>query len=1268
MRTCLLPFVLAGLTLVGGAVFASAQSSSNSFLIPATEFDRGNVKIHTSGWGKDVPMVAYGGQSPIVVEYDLEFPVAAEYTLFLQFAALQSRPAELAVDGKELGQCCRVVTGSWNTSGAQWERAVAIKLTAGKHTIKLEREGSFPHVTALRFESDQPFPSGWTLKRQVTPKTIVAAKTKRSAPPEKPFTPEVSPASLRLAIHDLINTYGSRYAQGQNYLDRLDQLEAKLQQTNSPPAAADASQIKAQLVALQREALLANPLLDFNRLLFIKRRANAPSLGLPANWQSNSSLPLTGYDDVLCMLALDNLEAGETNLFAPGDGRFIGDVDLHFDANRLLLSMPGTNKHWQVFEASLNTPKTSTSRKSKAVRPSAIPTVRSLRQLTGEQPDVDYYDACYLPDGRIIFGSTACFVGVPCVYGSSHVANLYLMNADGKNIRQLCFDQEHDWCPTVLNNGRILYTRWEYTDTPHSNTRLLFHMNPDGTEQMEFMGSNSYWPNSFFYARPIPGHPTKVVAVISGHHGDRRMGELVIFDPAKGRFEAEGAVQKIPGYGKKVEMVFKDQLTVGVWPKFLHPYPLSEKHFLVSCKPAADALWGLYLVDIYDNMVPLKQLPGFALLEPVPFRATTRPPVIPDKVNPNTKDAVVYIQDIYAGSGTKGLPRGTIKSLRVFTYHFAYHGMGGLLGVLGLDGPWDIRRVLGTVPVQADGSVQFRVPANTPISVQPLDAEGKAVQLMRSWMTAMPGEVLQCAGCHEKQSTAPMQQRTLALSQPPVDIQPWHGPVRGFSYPREVQPVMDKYCVSCHDGQARADGKQVPDLRGTVKITDYRSVTPGNGGTHAGKFSVGYAELHRYVRRPGIESDYHVLEPMEFHADTTDLVQLLKAGHYNVKLDSEAWDRLITWIDMNCPYHATWSEELAKPGTQVDRRHDLLLLYGGVDSHPEAVPTMDAKPVPPVIPEPMPAVVPAPKVAGWPFDAKEAVQRQQTAGAQTRKTIDLGDGITFELALIPAGDFVMGDPSGELDQRPAFRARIDQPFWMATCEINNRTYAKFDSSHDSRIEDKNTYQFGVHGYPANKPEQPVVRVSWQEAMAFCRWLSGHTGLRFNLPTEAQWEYACRAGSADPFYYGGFDTDFSKYANLADKKLSEFASDPYTVDVPLKNPTKYDDWLPKDSRFNDGALITVASGQYQPNAWGLHDMHGNAAEWTRSTYLPYPAANDDRDREETQGRKVARGGSWHDVPKRATSSFRASYLPHQRVYNVGFRVICETGDRAVALGR
>ena len=265
------------------------------------------------------------------------------------------------------------------------------------------------------------------------------------------------------------------------------------------------------------------------------------------------------------------------------------------------------------------------------------------------------------PDGRIVFGSTASMAAVPCVNGSTRVANLYLMDADGTSIRQLCFDQEHNWCPTVLNNGRVLYLRWEYTDTPHSHDRVLFHMNPDGTGQMEYYGSNSYWPNSLFYARPIPDHPTKFVGVVGGHHGVPRMGELVLFDTARGRREADGAVQRIPGHGRDVDARIEDNLVDKSWPKSLHPFPLSEKYFLVAAQPAAGAAWGIYLADIYDNMVLIREEPGYALLEPIPLRKTRTPPALPDRVDLARQDGLVYMSDVYAGGGLKGIPRGTVK-------------------------------------------------------------------------------------------------------------------------------------------------------------------------------------------------------------------------------------------------------------------------------------------------------------------------------------------------------------------------------------------------------------------------------------------------------------------------------------------------------------------------------------------------------------------------------------------------------------------------------
>ena len=1036
--------------------------------------------------------------------------------------------------------------------------------------------------------------------------------------------------AMRLAIQDLSRSFGTDYKGGDAYLEHLDRLEseaAEVKERAAGGAMDDAERLVAlvdEATALQREALLANPLLDFERLLLVRRRANR--LGLPANWQSNSSIPKTGYDNQIALLDIRNAETPVQTVYQPEGGRFVGDVDLHFDARRMLLSSIGGNGRWHVFEIGVDG--------------------TELRQITpDDQPDVDHYDACYLPDDDVMFCSTANFVGVPCVFGSAHVAMLYRMKPDGTGIRQLCFEQDHDWCPTMLPNGRVLYSRWEYADTPHSNTRLLFHMNPDGTGQMEFYGSNSYWPNSLFYARPISGCSTKVVGVVTGHHGDRRMGELVLFDTALGRHEADGAVQRIPGHGKKVEPIISDQLTLGVWPKFLHPYPLSQKYFLAACKPTAKAHWGIYLVDVFDNMLLLREEPGYALLEPLPLRPTQRPPLLPDRTQPGRTDAVVYMADVYRGDGLRGIPRGSVKRLRLFTYHFAYQGMGGLLGVVGMDGPWDVKRIMGTVPVEEDGSALFRVPANTPISVQPLDADGKALQLMRSWLTAMPGEVLSCVGCHEPQNGTPVGARTLAAARPVTHITPWYGPTRGFSYPREVQPVVDKHCISCHNGDKAAD------LRGTEPIKDFRLVTPGNGGARGGRFSVGYANLHRFVRRPGIESDYHLLTPMEFHADTTELVQLLTKGHHGVNLDAESWDRLTTWIDLNAPYHGTWSEQSHDPGVQRQRRRELRKLYAGIDEDPEADALLEPAVLQAVSPPVSPPIPPAPvqPPQDWPLAAEKAQEKQLAAGVEISRGVDLGDGVAMQVVLVPAGEFIMGDRH----EPPVSRVRVESAFWMGACEVSNEQFRRFDPLHDSRVESKNAYQFGIHGYPLDGAQQPAVRVSLGQARAFCRWLSKESGQRFSLPTEEQWEYACRAGTDTAFSFGKTDADYSEFANVADAKLREFASNPYTVNTPLPNATKYDDYIPKDTRHSDGGLVTMPVGSYKPNAWGLHDMHGNAWEWTATTQA---------------GGCVVRGGSWRDRPLRCRSASRLTYPPYQRVFNVGFRVVCEVEPKKVASGR
>ena len=989
--------------------------------------------------------------------------------------------------------------------------------------------------------------------------------------------------ALKLAIEDLCNTFPLEYSRGPAYLEYLE----------SVAVAGDVEGLK----KLQQDALLDNPLLrQFDHILLIKR--GEKQLGLPQNWEGNSSLPRGGYDNEIMLLEAPWKHAQLSTLCRPEAGAFVGDLELHFDGNRLLVSRSAPDGPWHICEMSLDNP---------------TPEPLTLIQ----EPDVDNYEGCYLPNGNIIFSSTAPFVGVPCVTGSSHVTNLYLYKQNTGQIRRLTFEQDHNWCPRVLPNGRILYLRWEYSDIPHFVSRILFHMNPDGTEQMEFYGSNSYWPNSMFYARPLPGSTTRFAAIVGGHHGVPRMGELVLFDTAKGRREADGVLQRIPGRGKKVEPVLCDRLVDESWPRFLHPWPLSDKYFLVSAKLTPDTPWGIYLADVFDNLVLIKEVDHYALFEPVPVMPRPVPPVIPPKVDLDRNDTLVYLADVYAGGGLDGVPRGTVKSLRLFTYHFAYHGMGGQINRVGLDGPWDIKRVLGTTPVEPDGSAFFRMPANTPVSIQPLDAEGKAIQVMRSWMTGMPGETLSCVGCHESQNTAPSLGMTLASRRAPTEIKPWYGPTRGFSFIREVQPVLDASCVSCHDGR-----KEVPE--------DFTQRPPIHPEAGAGAYSNGtmftpaYLALRRYVRTATMESDIHLPLPYEFHADTTQLLQLLQQGHYDVKLNKEAWDRLITWIDLGAPAHGTWHEIVGdeKVTHQRDRRRAMAALYApGTDNDPEAI----------IESEVNLTVAQQSDLIRTISPIRPMAQRTTALQSLPERKIPLGNGLSLELALIPA-------------------AESEPAFWMGKFEVTNAQYTCFDPEHDSRLEHGDFLQFSheERGYLVNLPEQPVARVRWNEANAFCDWLSFKTGERFTLPTEAQWEYACRAGTQTALWYGNEEVDFTEKENLADYSLAHIDTFP-----PWSLPSgALTAWRPAVMKINDGHHVSAPVGSYQPNPWGLFDMHGNVAEWTVS---PYQSHSKD-DVAVSTGKMTVCGGSWYDRPIRARSATRRAYYPWQPVFDVGFRVV------------
>jgi len=1075
-----------------------------------------------------------------------------------------------------------------------------------------------------------------------------AQKAPGRLPPPGPRADRPDFAAVRSAITDLIETFGDKYPGGSEYLARLGALEAARR-------AGDPS-VPAKLNTLRRQALLANPLLDFDNLILLKRKRG--QWALPTNHQCNACLNQTGYDNEIAVLSPVGPHGTLRTLYRPKQGFYVGEIDLGFDADRLLFTMPN-GRTWQIHEIGVDG--------------------SGLRQVSREQQGVDNFDACYLPDGRIVFVSTASYTGVPCWHGKERACCLYLMNPDGSGVRQLCYDQDLDLHPAVLPTGQVIFSRWDYTGLMHIYLRPLMVMNPDGTLQRAVYGSNSYFPNALYFPKGVPGAPNKIAAILSGYHGVNRAGGLALLDLTKGSYEDQGIVHLITNRNEPPAPVIRDNLVGNWWPKFLHPYPLSEKYFLAAAQLDKKSPWGIYLVDVFRNMVPLQVDPKFDFFEPIALKKTPRPPTIADRVDLQRDDAVVYLHDVYAGPGLAGVPRGAVKRLRLVAYHYGFPGMAGP-DKIGHGGPWEAMRILGTVPVYDDGSAAFRVPANTPICVQPLDAEGKALQLMRSWYTAMPGEVASCVGCHEKLNDTPATRYELAATRPPVEIEPWYGPPRGFDFEREVQPVLDKYCVGCHDGQPRPDGRRIPDLRAERFAKDYQGLPLSNLGAsrlhpelrdrydifppykppievlgdRRTLYTPAYDALIPYIRRVNVEDHVGLHVPGEYHADTSELIQMLRKGHHNVRLDQEAWDRLVTWIDLNGPCHGTWGDVCAIPDGVDQRRWELAQLYGGPKENPETVPAIPRKPVEPIMPDPLPEPEPRlVRAAGWPFDAREA-RRRQRAGEDWQKEIELGDGLTLKLVRIPAGQFVMGQPDGEVDEYPVTRVRIRRDFWMSACEITNEQFRRFDPSHDSGLFTKRSQDVNGPGISLDGPAQPVLRVSWQRAVAFCQWLSRETGMRFRLPTEAQWEYACRAGSSSDLSYGDVQSDFSTHANVADHSISQL----YTVTggvVVLQD-------IPSNTRFDDKAVVTADVASYLPNAWGLYDMHGNAAEWTATTYRPYPYRDDGRNLPQAVGRKVVRGGSFYDRPKRCRSAFRLSYPAWQRVHNVGFRVVSDVKER------
>jgi formylglycine-generating enzyme required for sulfatase activity len=1099
-------------------------------------------------------------------------------------------------------------------------------------------------------------------------------------------------------IADLIKTHGDKYPKGSEFLERLQKLQNNPQ--NNPN--------QQELESLIREAALANPILDFDNILCIRRKPQQNQNGFIAlNAYTEDTIRRNGWDNEIMILNNLRTKPQLTPVYKHPNNSIIRDIDLHFDAQKFLFASINDKGNWAIFEINLDG--------------------GGLRELTpNNQTDTQWFDPCYLAEeGVILSFSTAGMQGIPCVEGSQKVATLYRVDTNTNKVRQLTFEQDSGWHPRLLNDGRVMYLRWQYTDTPHYFDRMLFTMSPDGRQQKALWGSGAFFPTAYKHARPVLTHPSMVLGVVSGHHSLPEAGRLMLVDPNLGTHypfrhdpaskewgkpgthsdiypriypkEVTGCVQEIPGWGRDVIGNVYDNQGGDCKYTFAFPYPLNEKYFLTNMRLDHKGTWGIWLVDIFDNMIKLYDLPDAGLFEPTPLIPRTRPPAIPDLTTPDAKEGTMFITDVYHGRGLTDIPRGKAKSLRIFSYHFAYWGTGNYTAIGEYSG-YDIKRIIGTVPVEEDGSACFKVPANTPIAMQVLDEDGAAIQIMQSWTIAMPGENVSCTGCHEHTNEAVPSKSTIASRKPPREITEWFGKPRPFAFQTEVQPVLDQYCVGCHNDTNK-------------KETGILSFIPNGAGDW--RRDQAYQSLHPFVRRPGTENDIATKKPMDFHASTSELIQRLRRGHYGVKLDREAWERFYTWIDLNAPYRGSWNS----PKNEA-RRLELQKLYAGIDDNPEeefrnTTQTKTQIPTPEIVPPQKikellkqnddgskyfhASIGPLPRVVGdnvkaknFPFKYAEAKRRQNVSSVETNnvRLAFLYSGLLSaidsdslpRMKHIPAGEFVMGSIDGFNDERPRTVVKIEKPFWICETEITNRQYSFFDPEHDTGYEGEHGYDHISPGYIANHADQPVARVSWVEAMRFCEWLSKKTGKKVTLPTEAQWEWAARAGTDQAFYFGHRFADFSYDANLADgglrKTFQEHEGNEWDG-VDRRRPVnfmvqagssliKHRRYFPpgylfplRDDRFQDKWFTVDYVKQYEPNAWGLYDMIGNVWEWTRSNYEPYPYnENDGRNNGDLTKKKVVRGGSHCDRPKVIGSAVRVPYEAYQKVHNVGFRPIIE----------
>ena len=576
---------------------------------------------------------------------------------------------------------------------------------------------------------------------------------------------------------------------------------------------------------------------------------------------------------------------------------------------------------------------------------------RVTRQLTFGTGEFSIdLDPCYLPNGDIVFVSSRFAQEIDCTQG--RVLNLMLCDNNGNYMRQIGFDQVPILYPRLLNNGKVIYCRWDYNDKSHTYAHALFQMNPDGTAQREYCNNNSWWPTMILQPRPIPGS-TKIMAMIGGYHTPQ-WGKIGIIDVNEGTQNGEGITLVAPvrlpkdddldtwgnpsggphPWAEEDAAVFPkpNAAPLDKWgqdpPLFAYPYPFDERAFLVSFRPASkESFWNgrmaLYFMTVDGERELLYADREGSCMGAVPVVPREVPMVLPGTVDYRDSMGTFQIMKINVGQSLQGVADGVIKRLRIAELYFrpgpvvdgasAYQHCGpGCINFGGAtyhtaiatpNASWDAKWIVGEVPVESDGSANFRAPARVPLFFQALNAKGQVVQTMRSWTTLQPGEVFSCMGCHESSLDAPplLTYVPIALQKEPREIEPFYGPRRGFSFDNEIQPIFDEKCIDCHDGGANSGGLDLRQGKAYANLTQHTSC----------------AAFSKYVSWFHAEESPVLQPPYRAGSCRSLLDSILDKGNEETVMadvTDEEMRKIRCWIDLGVPLWGTYEE--GHPGSE----------------------------------------------------------------------------------------------------------------------------------------------------------------------------------------------------------------------------------------------------------------------------------------------------------------------------------------------------------------